>query len=253
MSDPAADMSTDAAWEEWGKSDPYFGVITDPRFRQTALDEHAKRDFFATGKGHVDYLIGRIKERFDPGFSPRNILDFGCGVGRLLIPFSPLAQQVVGLDVSQSMLQEARRNCDALNLRNVQLLVSDDQLSALTDSYDLVHSCIVFQHIPFSRGIVIFTALLRHLRPGGIGAIHLVYSKIHFADTHGVAPIGPHPPVAPEAPPSVDPDPVIQMNSYNINPILFALQSAGIRDFYTDFTDHGGELGIFLFFKMPLA
>ena len=48
-------------------------------------------------------------------------------------------------------------------------------------------------------------------------------------------------------------DPEIQMNVYNINPILFAMQSAGVREFYTDFTDHGGELGIFLFFKMPLA
>jgi hypothetical protein len=42
------------------------------------------------------------------------------------------------------------------------------------------------------------------------------------------------------------------MNPYNINEILFLLQCRGVRQLHCDFTDHGGELGVFLFFKIPI-
>jgi hypothetical protein len=46
-------------------------------------------------------------------------------------------------------------------------------------------------------------------------------------------------------------DPVMQMNPYNMNSILFLMQENRVARFYADFTDHGGELGIFLFFQRP--
>jgi SAM-dependent methyltransferase len=247
------DMNTDIAWEEWGRRDPYFGVITDPKFRSAGLNENAKREFFESGESHVHGVLATIRKHIDPGFAPRTVLDFGCGVGRLLIPFAKVVDEVVGLDVSPSMLQEAQRNCDELGLRNVRLLDSDDSLSTLTGSFDLIHSCIVFQHIPPERGRAIFSKLLQHLRPGGVGAVQLTYSKTRFASTHGIDP-------APRATtPSSDTsallitpdaDPAIQMNPYNINEILFLMQRRGVQQFYVEFSDHGGELGLFLFFAV---
>ena len=251
MNAPGSDMSTDDAWEAWGRKDPYFGVITDPRYRRTGLDAQARDLFFATGQGHVDYLLATIRRRIDPGFAPRSILDFGCGVGRVLVPFAALAGDVVGLDVSPSMLDEARRNCDERQLRNVRLLVSDDRLSGFDELFDFVHSCIVFQHIPAQRGRAIFLRLIERLRPGGVGAIQLVYSKARYAPTQGIPPPESLHRIAAEDVSSEDSDPIIQMNPYNMTEVLFAMQASGIGNFYTDFTDHGGELGVFLFFQMP--
>jgi cyclopropane fatty-acyl-phospholipid synthase-like methyltransferase len=124
----------------------------------------------------------------NPNFVPRTVLDFGCGVGRLLVPFAMVAEDVVGLDVSVSMLREARKNCNKRGLRNVHLKPSDDELSTLAGTFDLIHSCIVFQHIPMERGRAILSKLLRHVHPGGMGAIQLTYSKTRFSATHGVAP-----------------------------------------------------------------
>jgi hypothetical protein len=45
-------------------------------------------------------------------------------------------------------------------------------------------------------------------------------------------------------------DPEMQMNAYNVNELLFLIQNLGVSRFHVDFTDHGGELGIFLFFQM---
>jgi SAM-dependent methyltransferase len=244
------DMSTDAAWEEWGRRDPYFGVITNPKFRNVAIDENAKREFFASGEYHVHGVLSTIRKHIDPGFAPRTVLDFGCGVGRLLIPFAKIAEDVVGLDVSPSMLQQATRNCEEQQVHNVRLFESDDALSTLSGSFDLIHSCIVFQHIPVERGRALFAKLLQHLGTGGIGAIQLTYSKASFAPTYGLAPselphVGSSNPRA-----AADTDPLMQMNPYNLNEILFLMQRHGVLQFHAEYTDHGGELGVFLFFQV---
>jgi SAM-dependent methyltransferase len=243
-------MSTDIAWEEWGRRDPYFGVITDPKFRTGTFDEDAKREFLASGESHVSFVLSTIRKHFDPGFAPRTVLDFGCGVGRLLLPFAKVAEEVVGLDVSPSMLREAQLNCDEQHLRNVSLLRSDDDLSTLTGVFDLIHSFIVFQHIPAERGRALFSGLLQHLGVGGVGAIQLTYSKAHFASTHGLSP--PELPRVDSSAPraTADADPPMQMNPYNLNEILFLMQRRGILQFHAEYTDHGGELGVFLFFRV---
>lgn len=253
-------MSTDEAWEQWGQRDPYFGVITDPKYRRSAISEEAKREFFESGAAHVQYVLTTIRQHIDPYFTPRRILDFGCGVGRLVVSFARFADEVIGLDVSRAMLHEAQLNCAERQLQNVQLLRSDDDLSTLSGSFDLIHSSIVFQHIPVERGRTILTNLLRHLRPGGAAAIHLTYSKIRFAATYGIPPTldTRSPESARETTSSVanlsaDADPEIQMNIYNVNEVFFLLQSYGAQRLHIDFTDHGGELGLFLYFGAPNA
>jgi SAM-dependent methyltransferase len=253
MKELQSDTTTDIAWEEWGRRDPYYGVITDPKFRRSRIDGRAKREFFESGESHVHGVLTTIRKHIDPGFAPRRVLDFGCGVGRLLIPFAKTAEEAVGLDVSASMLQEAQRNCDEHGLSNVRLLSSDDLLSNLTGSFDLIHSCIVFQHIPAERGRSIFSKLLQRIRPGGVGAIHMTYSKARFGANHGLAPARPAPQPPSDAPGksiAADVDPEIQMNPYNMNEILFSMQRCGVQKSHIEFSNHGGELGVFLFFAV---
>jgi SAM-dependent methyltransferase len=244
-------MSTDFAWEEWGRRDPYFGVITDPKFRRSGISQPLRREFFDSGDSHVLHVMTTIRQYVDPQFAPQTVMDFGCGVGRLLVAFSKMAQEVTGVDVSPSMLQEARLNCDEHQLQNVILLPSDDALSSVKGQFDLIHSSIVFQHIPVDRGRAIFEKLIQHLRPGGVGAVQLTYSKMSFASTNGVAPpVTPSTLVNPSAA-TAGVDPEIQMNPYSINEIFFLLQCRGVRRLHSEFTDHGGELGVFLFFQAP--
>lgn len=239
-------MSTDAEWEKWGKQDPYFGVVTHEKFRSQNLTDEAKKEFFESGKGDVHHLLEVCRSHIDQGFLPRKVLDFGCGVGRLLIPLAAVANHVVGLDVSESMLKEARKNCNERDVRNVTLLKSDDNLSQLTGCFDLIHSYIVFQHIPIERGRCIFTNLLTHLEEGGICAIQFTYSRSVYGKTYGMPPV--------EQPLTIGPackDPEMQMNCYNLNELFFQIQSAGICDLHVEYTDHGGELGVFLYFQKP--
>ena len=263
-------MTTDIEWEKWGVRDPYFSVLTNPKFRAAALDNAAREEFFAHGQHHVDQVLGLCRAHIDAAFAPQRVLDFGCGVGRLVLPFAAHATEVVGVDIAPSMLAETQRNCDLHGLKNVVLALSDDTLSAVQGQFDLVHTCIVIQHIEIERGLKLFEQLVQRIAPGGIGALHVTFAWDHHAANHGVA--------APPAPPVPEPwwwskrralagwvrgraspasetlkapeaDPEMQMNFYNMSQLLFMLQRSGAGMVHTQLTDHGGAIGAFMFFR----
>jgi SAM-dependent methyltransferase len=270
-------MSTDHAWEQWGRKDPYFGVITDPRFRRDRLDAAALDEFFQTGEVHVQYVYAVLRDHLHRECNPQSVLDFGCGVGRVLAPLARRAPRALGIDVSPGMLDEARKNCDRLGAANAEFALGSDDLSRWFGSFDLVHSVIVLQHIDVPRGRDLFRQLLACIRPGGMGVLHVTYGKAWFPDSFGVPPpprlrlavspdaqrrrglwdrlAGGRPSMpatgaaasAPVPEPAGDPD--MQMNSYALSELMYLMHAAGVRRSHVDFTDHGGELGVCLFFE----
>ncbi len=66
----------------------------------------------------------------------RCVLDFGCGIGRVAAALAPLARDVIGVDVSGGMIEQARARASAPNLRFEQ---SDGRTLAMSDaSIDIV-------------------------------------------------------------------------------------------------------------------
>jgi SAM-dependent methyltransferase len=163
---------TAQTWEWWGRRDPYFGVLTDEKFKSATLDLH-REEFFRSGEMHVAGVLSRIEDRF--GAVPRrSALDFGCGVGRVLIPLTGAFETVTGLDIAPSMLAEARQNLAARGIERAELLASDAELSALGDRrFDLIHSYIVLQHMAPGAGYRAIDRLLDHVTPEGAVFLHL--------------------------------------------------------------------------------
>ncbi|HVK12792.1 MAG TPA: methyltransferase domain-containing protein [Gemmataceae bacterium] len=270
---------TDLDWERIGRTAPYWGVLTQDEYRGAALDGPRRAAFFATGEERIEQLFRTARAHLDPAFAPRRALDFGCGVGRLTVPLAERCAAVVAVDVSESMLREAAKNCAARGLANVELVRGDDGLTAVTGRFDLVHTDIVLQHIPTARGFRIFRRLTELVADGGCGAVHVTYSKAEFgpvpaggfADYPQIAIPGGgrfhlarlvralrvrwtnrgrrRPPAAPAGPEA----PLLQMNPYVLNPLLHVLQAAGVREFFTEFTDHGADLGVMMYFRKPPA
>lgn len=169
--------AADQSWEDIGQRDAYYGVLTYDRFSQQNLDQAAREAFFQSGEEYLHRVMQIIRDTIAPGFTPQRALDFGCGVGRILIPMAVQSNEVVGLDVAGSMLREAEKNCRERKLTNVSLVLADDQLSLLEGSFNFIHSYIVFQHIPVRRGEALFEILLEHLAENGVGVIHFVYRR----------------------------------------------------------------------------
>lgn len=169
-------MSTDRDWEAWGKQAPYYGVLSVERFRTGELTGDGRQEFFRSGENHVGSLFTTIRDKFAPDFSPARSLDFGCGVGRLLIPIAHRSASATGVDISHSMLAEAGTNCAAADVTNVELVHSDDTLSLIHGDFDLVHSHLVFAHIRPNRGLVLIDALADRVRPGGFIAVQVPFA-----------------------------------------------------------------------------
>lgn len=169
--------NSDSMWEKWGKTDPYYAVVTQDQYHAKNLSE-SKEDFFESGRKHVAGVLQDLEQRF--GIINRNsALDFGCGVGRLLVPLSSYFERVDGMDISPSMLKEASINLADKSIKNVELLRSDDALTAIQEKkYDLVHSHLVLQHIPRERGYVLIEKLLSHVAPNGSFYIHVPIKRM---------------------------------------------------------------------------
>src|SRR5579859_5974028 len=116
--------NSDAHWRKIGETDPYFGVLDHPKYHLDNLTDDVRAEFFASGVYHVKHISQIIREHIAPQFQPARVLDFGCGVGRLVIPFSEWATVVTGVDVSEAMLNEARHNCNSRNISNVTFVKS---------------------------------------------------------------------------------------------------------------------------------
>lgn len=168
---------SDKEWEALGRNDPYYGVLSHERFRKGNLDENYLREFFESGQEHIDFLLDTIRSSVDPEFSPNNVLDFGCGIGRCAIPLTRVCQSVVGVDVSDSMLQQARQICVEQSIPNLKLVKVDDALSVISGPFDFIHAFLVFQHIRPTRGIRIFSRLIQLLADQGVGAVQFVYHR----------------------------------------------------------------------------
>lgn len=230
---------SDRNWRLWGERDPYYAVLTDPRFRNGNIGEN-RQDFFESGEGFVRHWLAQIDRHF--GTLPRErALDFGCGVGRLTIPLSEYFGAVVGLDIAPAMLEEARRNSAG---RAIDYLLSDDRLSRVEGTFDFVNSCIVLQHIPVARGMRLLAQLLGRVRSGGGCLIQLSTKRNHswwrelrYRIRHGV-PGGQTVMNIVEG--RAADTPVMQMNEYPLDAVLRLFQANGFEEMLVRYEDHGG-------------
>jgi ubiquinone/menaquinone biosynthesis C-methylase UbiE len=99
-----------------------------------------------------------------------SLLDFGCGSGDLLVTLAKegVAWRLEGCDVSEEMLNEARRR-HADQLDRISLWNSDTtSLSLRTVQYDVVTAVSVFHHIPRCEWVSVTKEIFRSLKPGGL-------------------------------------------------------------------------------------
>lgn len=146
--------------------DPMWAVLSQPSYGGSR--EEAVQSFFATGEGEISGAFDVARELGRPGRYGR-ALDFGCGLGRLSRALAKRFERCVGVDVSPRMLENARRlNGDVTNCEFV-LNAQPDLRQFDDDSFDVVYSSIVLQHLPAQDEVERFIAeFVRVAAPGGL-------------------------------------------------------------------------------------
>jgi SAM-dependent methyltransferase len=127
-------------------------------------------EFFATAEEVVKGLEWELR-RFAAGANRRawRALEIGCGPGRLMKPMSRHFGEIHGVDVSDEMIARARHNLRSVPHAHPHATTGADLAAFADDSFDLVYSYAVFQHIP-SRDVVMqyLQEARRVLKPGGL-------------------------------------------------------------------------------------
>ena len=113
-----------------------------------------------------------------------DVLDLGCGIGRIAAALAPRCRSVLGLDVSAGMVAEARRR--HATLPGVRFAQTDGQgLDALPDqAFDLIVAVDCFPYIVQAGAADRHVAgTARILRPGGaLAVLNLSYREDPAAD-----------------------------------------------------------------------
>jgi len=152
-------------WQDLGHLDPLWAVLGANAIRRGEWDVDA---FMAKGEREVAGALAEM-ERLGIPRARGSALDFGCGVGRLARHLAVHFDEVVGVDISATMLEHAARlNGDVGNLRFVHNARGD--LTVLDPSrFNLVYCRLVLQHMP-SVGVAAgyVGEFVRVLAPGGL-------------------------------------------------------------------------------------
>jgi ubiquinone/menaquinone biosynthesis C-methylase UbiE len=151
-------------WEALGTDDPYWAVLSDPGKQHGRWN---KNEFFQTGVQEIALILSRAAS-LGVNLGSELALDYGCGVGRLSRALATRFQRVVGVDISDTMLAEAR----SVNARfsNVHFVRNNgNALPGIADrTVDFIYSNIVLQHSPKEVQQSLIKEFCRILRPGGV-------------------------------------------------------------------------------------
>jgi len=147
-------------WDAKARENAMYYIHTQLSYSQT--DE---REFWLSGRENLD----RTLEPFGLTISPGDqVVEIGCGIGRITKAIGERASSVVGIDVSEEMVKRGR---EALaDFENIKILLGNGRNLDVVDdaSADVVYSFIVFQHIPDPAITCEYVRDIgRVLRPGG--------------------------------------------------------------------------------------
>jgi ubiquinone/menaquinone biosynthesis C-methylase UbiE len=152
-----------ANWNALAELDPLWTILSDPGKKFGKWDSS---EFFSTGEREAERVLAMCAAH-QLAITPGRLLDFGCGVGRMTRGFSGHFAFCTGIDVSDKMVGLARTfNAD---VPHCEFFASQSSTLPFADnSFDLVFSVLVLQHLPTKDAILNFISeFVRVAKPGG--------------------------------------------------------------------------------------
>ena len=147
-----------------------WAILTDPAKADRRWDAD---EFFATGEAEIQTALEYLRTR---GLSPDpagTVLDFGCGIGRLTQALARRFDRVVGVDISESMLEGAE-SFNEFPDRCSYVHNAAGSLPEFADgSFGFVYSSIVLQHMEPQLARRYLAEFARILAPGGILVVQI--------------------------------------------------------------------------------
>lgn len=135
--------------------------------RPSGFPRWQSQEFSETGRAEIDVLLADLGS-LAPTLSRRRALDFGCGLGRLTSALAGYFDEVVGIDIAETMVADARRLHANLKNCRFHLNLRSDLAQFPDNHFDFVLAWIVLQHMPPALMERYIADCIRLLAPGGV-------------------------------------------------------------------------------------
>ena len=159
---PSADLHDQ--WDEIARNQKFWA-----RGGRLEGNNWGEEQFLRAGRDEIVKLLDTLNQ-IAPDAGRDDTLDFGCGVGRMTLPLSECFGHVTGVDISEVMIEKATQRLQGVD--NVTLKARGDLSFMESDSVDLAHEFVVFQHAGPELMSGYLKEFFRILRPGGIRRLH---------------------------------------------------------------------------------
>lgn len=182
-------------------------------------------DFALAGTTLLDFDVQFSQQHFP---TPGRLIDLGCGTGRLLVHFARRGFECLGVDLSETMLEEARRKAEADALRveflRANLVELDPVPSACFD-----YAACLFSTLGMIRDSANRSRFLSHVRrilkPGGVFILHAHNARYRFGLGLGKRGTEPGDRTMPQARGGAD----LTIHHFTKSELLAALAASGFR------------------------
>ncbi len=173
----------DLTWEQKANENPLFAIMSDKIFENKSkeFDDSDLKAFYKRGellwKKYFSDLINEDNIPLD-----KIILEFGCGMGRLLSNPAVIGYKCIGLDISETQLSLAKVHFPVKS--NIKFIKIDSkrQFELASGSVDVIYSYAVFQHIKYLSDFYFsLNELIRILNKGGLIRIQFRASNVYSA------------------------------------------------------------------------
>jgi glycosyltransferase involved in cell wall biosynthesis/ubiquinone/menaquinone biosynthesis C-methylase UbiE len=152
------------SWDRFGIEDPFWAVLTNPDKKGGGWSE---AEFFDIGRHDIRAALQRITA-LGIGLNFEKALDFGCGPGRLTQALAGHFREVHGVDIAPSMIAKAHE-LNKYGGRCVYHLNDRPDLRLFdANTFDLVYSWLVLQHMPKQLALGYISEFARVTKPGGV-------------------------------------------------------------------------------------
>ena len=151
-------------WDGYAASDPLWTVLSFPDKRG---GRWSLQDFMKTGEREIALLFHQLAV-LHLRLPSASALDFGCGVGRLTQALARRHARVVGADISQVMIDLARR-LNRYPDRAEYICTAQTGLETLPPaSFEFIYTNIVLQHVAPDLSVRYLGEFFRLLEPRGL-------------------------------------------------------------------------------------
>ena len=159
---------------------PHYALRPLVDIDESDIDKNVE-DYWATGSPEVEALVKSLSKYHFIDTQFKNVVEYGCEVGRVSFALSQRFQKVTGYDSSAGLVRLAKNKALELSLSNCSFHESSRNPFSVFESCDFFYSKEALQSLPPPLILQTVRNALRSLKPGGVAVFELPTSLADYS------------------------------------------------------------------------